>query len=343
MSKILVVGDQHHRADLPYGSSLPDGRWGEWNAVISTIHKEAKDCNAVVLLGDNLNSRNNTSEVLRRFVEFLNGFGDKEVHILVGNHERSGKSTALDFLKKIDHKNWTVYTQPSTINIGGVDAMMIPYMTPGSMGLETKEEVMEAIIKMLPKKKMRLAFVHHAITNSRVNGMEMDIQRDFFNEFVLSKEVMLKHFEQTFGGHVHEGQVLCPGIIVAGSIFTHTVGEHEKSIWKYEDGKIGEIKLPVRGIHKIVWEERDAKEAIPSDSIVKCYVTNRETNLEDVKEFLSFFDASIIIEQYPSERTKTHFESGALDLSMDGLLKLFAESREYSYSDLKDGFDSINI
>lgn len=91
----------------------------------------------------------------------------------------------------------------------------------------------------------------------------------------------------------------------------------------------------------MIWENKGAEE-IPAYSIVKCYVTSRETKVEDVKKFLNQFDASIIIEQYPNERSKVHFESGSLDLSMDGLLKLYADAKKISYSDLKYGFDLIN-
>ena len=128
-----------------------------------------------------------------------------------------------------------------------------------------------------------------------------------------------------------------------GNIFTHEIGEHAKSIWVYdtETKEIEEVPLPVRGVYKTIWEEKDAKEAIPSHSIVKCYVTDRRTSLDDVKAFLQFFDASIFVEQYPSERQKVHFAEGALDLSTDNLLRLYAETKDIPYADLKNGLELI--
>ena len=61
-----------------------------------------------------------------------------------------------------------------------------------------------------------------------------------------------------------------------------------------------------------------------------------------VKSALEIFDASIVIENYPNERQKAHFEDGApLDLSVEGLLKLYAQERNVSYPDLCEGFEII--
>jgi hypothetical protein len=63
--------------------------------------------------------------------------------------------------------------------------------------------------------------------------------------------------------------------------------------------------------------------------------------VELVKKTLERFDASIVIEHYPNEREKVHFETGALDVSIEGLLKMYSEARSLSYDDLKEGFELI--
>lgn len=340
--RILVVGDQHFRYELPYASLFADGRKSEWEAVKKTIRDAAVSCEAVVLIGDNFNARHNHSSVTKEFVNFLNDFGDKEVHILVGNHERYGTSSALDFLKALNHKNWHIYDKPTLATVFDKEAMMIPYMTPALLGVETKEEGMKAITDMFPTSAIPLAFAHHGITGAKVHGQMVDL----FNEIILPKETMEAHFSHVFAGHIHEKSNIFPSIYMTGNIFTNEMGEHSKSVWIYEshgtiDVSVEEVPLPCRGIYKIVWEERDAKEAIPSSSIVKCYVTNRETPIEEVKKFLEFFDASIIIEQYPNERSKVHFENGGLDLSVEGLLEMYAKAKDLSYADLKEGFELI--
>ena len=345
--KILIVGDQHFRFELPYASAIADGRRSEWEAVKKVIHDTAKDCDEVVLLGDNFNSRHNHSSVIREFVEFLYGFGDKKIHILGGNHERYGDKTAIDFLQKIPNPNWNwnVYTVPTWTVVGGKEAMMIPFMTPALLGVSTKEEGIEKLVGMFHKEKVPLCFAHHAISGGHLNGILVDT----LNEIVLPKKNMLESFGNTFAGHIHEKEK-GEGLTMAGNIFTNEVGEHEKSIWIYNEadcpgGRLvytQEIPLPVRPIHKIIWEEEaDKVFTLPKNSIVKCYVTDRKNNIENIKRLLSSFDAFILIEQYPSERAKIHFEGGVMDLSVETLLKKYAEVKDLPYQDLMDGFNLI--
>lgn len=344
--KILICGDQHFKLDLSYSSAISDGRRAEWESVKSKIHETAKGCDAVVLLGDNFNSRNNHSAVLKEFVEFLKGFGSKEIHILCGNHERGGMTTALDFLDKMTdpewgYRNWHVYLTPTPTKVAGQEALMIPFMTPFSLGVETKEEGVKSMVNKFPEGKIPLAFAHHAISGTFVLGQSTDL----FNEIVLPKEKLEEHFDHVFAGHIHGKNQISPSILVTGNVFASEVGEHSKSIWVYEqdgenEGKTKEVLLPGRGIYKVIHEE-DSYQEIPDNSIVKCYVTNKETDMEKVKEKLKRFDASIIIEQYPSERVKVHYEDGGLDLSVDSLLKLYSEVKGLNYEDIKEGFSLI--
>jgi DNA repair exonuclease SbcCD nuclease subunit len=302
------------------------------------IHETAEACDAVVLLGDNFNQRHNHSSVIKEFVEFLNGFGDKEINILVGNHERFGTATALDFLKEMKKPNWIVHNKPSYIEIAGVDAVMVPYMTPALMGVETREEAINEICSLFPIGDFDLLFAHHAITGSKLRELPVEM----LNEIVLPGDIVSKNFNHTFAGHIHEPQNM-GNIQMTGNIFTQEMGEHEKFIYTYDtlSHSVEEVKLPVRGIYKIIWEELKNTDDIPKDSIVKCYVTNRDTDLEVVRAMMTTFDASIIIEQYPSERAKIHFEDGGLDLSVESLLRLYSEAKGLPYEEIKDGYELI--
>ena len=335
--KICVIGDLHLRTELPYSSAIPDGRRSEWAAVLDKIVETANKCDAVVLLGDVLNSRNNASVVLKELVEFLKRLGDKPVHIISGNHERMGPNTALDFLQKINHKNWHVYTEITQgVQIGDIKATFIPFTTYAQLGVTIKEEGEKALIDSL--NPADVSFSHHAFAGGK--------STEFFNtEIVLDKDKMSKLFGMNFFGHIHKAERLGINVQGTGSIFTQEIGESEKSIfiWDSQTKTIEEIPLPVRQIHKMIWEEQSGKEIIASTAIVKCYVTNKETNVEDVKEALKYFDAAIVIEQYPSTREKVHFEEGTLDLSVDNLLKVYAETKGLNYADLKQAFEIIKI
>lgn len=342
--RICVIGDQHFRYELPYASAIADGRKGEWEAVKKVIHDTASTCDAVVLLGDGLNSRHNHSSVIREFVDFLNGFGDKEVHILVGNHERYGTSTALDFLQSVGHPNWFIYSKPTQTKVAGQEAMMIPFMTPALMGVETKEEGIQAVTATFPKDAWPLSFSHHAIGGARMRGIPVEMM----NEIVLPQKTMEQHFSHNFAGHIHESQNVFPSIYMTGNIFTNEVGEHRKSIWVYEsDGTIDvavtEVPLPVRGIHKMTIEKNVYQYPTEKkNAIVKAYITSRDVDVEYTKKDLErMYDASIIIEQYPNERQKAHFEDGGLDLSVDSLLRLYANVKGLEYTDLQEAFDLI--
>jgi len=345
--RILVVGDLHLKFELSYSSAIKDGRREEWDNVKETIHDASKTCDAVVLLGDTFNARHNHSSVIREFVDFLNGFGDKEVHILVGNHERFGTATALDFLKNIKHRKWLVYTEPTQTTItfiSGQSVMMVPFMTPALLGVETKEEGLKKIIKSFPKEKCPLAFCHQMIGGGKFNNLPVEMM----NEIILPQKDMEKHFDHTFAGHLHNKQMISPNIYMTGNIFTQEMGECDKSVWIYEKSKIGKVKieevpLPTRGIYKLQLDQVTLPDLmkIPSNSIVKCIVTNREISIDMVKKALKRFDANIVIEQYPSERSKVHFEDGGLDLGVDNLLKLYAEAKKIVYEDLKTGFELI--
>lgn len=338
--KILVVGDLHFRGTLPYGSAFSDGRRPEWEAVKDAIHKAAEDCDEIVLLGDNLHNRNNPSVVLHEFIRFLNGFHGKNIHILLGNHEKSGKNSAIDFLKATHKDNWFVYTDIHfDISFADKKATFIPYVTPADLFVETIEEGSKQILDKLPAND--ICFVHLAITGTA--------NTDYFNEIMLEKDKLQALYTMTIGGHIHKSEFLSPTVLVAGSVFTSEVGETNKTVWIYdtetERGTPPEaVMLPVRGIYKVEVTDSNlytAFRSIPPYSIVKCYITDRRVNVDVIKTILEKYDATVLIEQYPRERAKVHFTEGSLDLSVENMLKVYAEVRKIDHHDLLSGFDMV--
>jgi DNA repair exonuclease SbcCD nuclease subunit len=334
--KVLVAGDQHFKLDLPYGTSFPDGRRAEWDSVKAAIHSYAEECEEIVLMGDNLDKRHNNSKVIDEFITFLKGFGEKPVHILLGNHERFGLSTALDFLKNVEFPTWNVYTNITVGSIGGRAITFVPYLTPAMVGAIDHEEGVKKAMKLLPGGDV--AFCHQGITGAKTHGTMVDL----FNEIVLPKEALEKKYGRILTGHIHTQQKLSEKTHLTGSIFTAEVGEPNKSVWilDTEDLSLKECPLPVRGIYGV--ENPTMKEKIPKVSIVKCTITDKKINVEAVKEWLSTFDAHLLIEKYSKERKKVHFEEGsALDLSVDNLLTVYSEVRKVDLPSLKAGFDLI--
>lgn len=339
--KILIVGDQHFKLDLPYSSYFEDRRRSEWNDVKNKIHEVAKGCDAVVLLGDNLNSRHNNSAVIDEFVGFLKGFGEKQLHILAGNHERFGDKTAIDFLKKVGVASWEIHTEPTLAPIVAGNTpkgMFVPYLTPAMVGAKDKDEGVTMALGEL--KTADVAFFHQGITGSSVHGQLVDL----FNEIVLPAEHLELLYERIFTGHIHGSQELSEKTTLTGSMFTAEVGEEKKYVFVYDtDTKLTEkIELPERGIYKVTLPGDILKmEKIPKNSIVKCYITDRQVNVDEVKRSLQRFDAHVIIESYPNQRTKVHFEDGSMDLSLDNILKIYSEAKTIDHESLRRGFDLI--
>lgn len=337
--QFLLVGDQHFRNELPYGAAFKDGRRSEWNAVKKAIHRAAEECDAVVLMGDNLNSRHNHSSVIREFVDFLNGFGGKDIYIIAGNHERYGTSTAIDFLREIKNEYWHVFTEVTTVDLGARVTFM-PYMTAGSLGVKDNAEALASLLQSAAGGD--ILFTHHTISGSKWNGGSAE----HLNEPVLPREVLESRYTHIFGGHIHQQQRLSEQTLVVGNIFPSEVGEVAKSVYIYDTrlNQVIDIPLPVRGIYKTEVADHNLFTGLrfPKASIVKVVITDREANVDLIRRLAKEkFDASIIVEQYPRERSKVHFEEGTLDLTVDNMLKVYSEARKVEYNDLKEGFDLI--
>jgi DNA repair exonuclease SbcCD nuclease subunit len=338
--KLLIVGDLHFRPELPYAAAFDDGRRGEWNKALETIHKASENADAVVLMGDNLNTRHNHSTVIREFVEFLKGFGDKDVHILIGNHERYGDSTALDFLERMEHAKWHVYSNPTQCNdLGdGTTATFIPFMTSWLAG-GTGDFAEDATNFLDTLKPADVAFFHQGISGAVTHGTMVDL----FNELVFDAAKLEKLYSRVFSGHIHQHQELSPITTMTGSVFTMEVGDYTKFVYLYDSkAKTTErIQLPVRGIYKLVNEEH-TDEKIPATSIVKCEITERDVyDIDNVKKVLSRFDASVLIEKYPSERKKIDIQGASIGLDLDSLLQMYAKAKDLSYNTLKEGLDLL--
>lgn len=346
--KILVVGDAHFRLDLPYAQLFKDRRRGEWEQVKKTIQDAAKGCDVVVMVGDVLNLRHNHSSVIQEFVHFLDGFGDKQVYILSGNHEVfESTKTAIDFLHHAKKDNWHIITPPAMLQVpdigGGHSAAFLPYMTNGALGVEDSKSATKEIMTML--KPADFLFHHHAMSGTK----SLDSTTDLFDEAVLPKDQLAKKFGMVFGGHIHEPS-RDGNVTVTGSLFTNSIGEDKRSVWRVdaETREVEEIPLPVRPIYGIEVMNISTNELIADlaklnhRSIIKLINHDKKIDIEKLKAELDTFDAHILIEDYPNERTKAHVKDGASnDLSVPGLLKTYAKARGVDEKDLLTAFEMI--
>lgn len=345
--KILCIGDMHFKDNLSYADYVADKRIAEKKGVLDLIVELASDCEHVVLLGDNFNSKNNSSETNREFVEFIERFGAKETYIISGNHEKKGDGkTAIDFLGEIHKKNWHIFTRPGTVSVGEeaspIKLDFLPYMLNSELEVETPEEASKEMVKGL--KGGDILFAHHAITGTSFNG----IKTEMLHEPVLSKEKLEKKYKLVVAGHIHVPQQYGK-VLITGSVFTSEVGETEKFIWKIDTDTmiVNQFKIPQRKIYKLEWQfdPDGGSEILGMDrhAIIKCTVKDKRVDIENVKRCLADFDASLLIEDYPDDRKKVKIEEGAaFDFSIEALLKLYAESKGVDHEKLVKGLELIS-
>jgi len=338
---IGVIGDMHMRDFLPYADYISDKRVSEKNKILDFIVKTFEDCENIVILGDIFHSKNNSSETNKDFVKFIENFKDKNIYMISGNHSKKGDGkTAIDFLKEIKDRNWNVYTNVATATIkNGTNPLkvsFVPYMFNHELDVTSSEEASDKLIKMMEGGD--ILFTHHAISGTTFHG----IKTESLKEVVLQKIELEKRYSLIMAGHIHDPQEV-DKIVVAGSVFTAEVGEKEKFVWKIKsDLSVEKIKLPGREIHKVENPTDTDLKKIKKSSIVKAIVTKKSINVDKLKEKLSVFDASLLIENYPNKRKKMHIEDGAFDFSIEALLKLYAKEKDVEVEKLLKGLALIN-
>lgn len=337
--KIGIVGDLHLKEKLGYSDYVADARLPERAMVLDHIAKTLVDCNAVVLMGDNFNNRNNSSETIREMVEFLQKFNGKELYILSGNHEKTGDGkSAIDFLGSLKNPNWHVITSSvEAFQVGDKQVIMLPYLTCSELGKKTKEEALKSIMKSLPKAD--LLFTHFAISDTEANTGFMT---DYFNEIVLPKKELENKYEHIFAGHIHKPQIK-DKVVVTGSIFNNEIGETQKYIYTFEDGKIEQLPLPGRGVYKFENPSLEDLSKLDKHNIVKVILTDKKLEIKPIADALKKFDAYLLLEQYPNQRTKVDLDDKqAFDFSIQRLMIMYSEAKKVDIKKLNHAMELIS-
>lgn len=327
--KILAVGDQHFRLELPYSEYVKDRRHAERQGVYDAVIDASKSCDAVVLMGDNLNARHNHSSVISDFVRFVDRFGDKQVFIISGNHEvYEGHKTAIDFLRGL-RNNVRVITPEDGITVDnehGAVLAFVPYMTNSVLGVTDYKEGGSMILQALEYPgKYDAIFLHHAIEGCGVPGGMTDL----FNEIVLPREYLEELAYNVVAGHIHVPQQV-GHTTITGSLMTQEMGEESKFVWVLdtEDRSVTAVDMPVRPIYKAVDPSISHLDSLDKGAIIKVVLTRPGQDVESIREKLREFDASIVFENYPDERRRLTVDTSAvLDLSVENLLQLYAQAK----------------
>jgi DNA repair exonuclease SbcCD nuclease subunit len=337
--KLGIVGDAHWRDNLGYAEYITDKRRQEKTDVIDYIGNTLRDCDTVVLLGDQFNARNNTSNTIREFIAFLRKFDGKEVYMLAGNHEIMGDGkTALDFIAEIGNPHWHIVSNSiESVELGPLKIVLCPYLSKSALGADNEKDGIKKLMKSLPAGD--ILFVHHSISDTPVNETT---NTNFFKEIVLPRKELKKKYGTVFGGHIHKPSI-DGQIWIAGSIFTNEVGEVEKFVYTYDGESVQNYKLPCRPIIKLENPTVDDIAMLKKESIVKVLLTQKtsESTIKELKIALNKLDAYILLENYPTERKKLDMDGSMMEFDIDGLLETYAKVKNIDIAVLKHGFDLI--
>lgn len=338
MSKILAIGDCHFKDNLSYAEHISDGRVAEKKEILDFVVKQAEDCEHIVFLGDVFHSKNNSSETNRQVVEFLERFENKQVYIISGNHDKKGDGkTAVDFLGAIKKDNWHVFTKFGVMQVEGKKLAFLPYILNSELGVENNDQALKYIMEYLNSGD--ILFTHHNISGTYLHT---NMLVDTVSSVVLPQKELEERYKLIIAGDIHSPQRY-GNVVITGSLFTAEVGEQEKFIWKIDDEmKVEKIKVPCRPIYKLIDPTDEQLSKVPDNAIIKVIVTVKDTSIESLKEKLARFDASLVIEDYPSERAKMHIEQGAIDFNIESLLKMYSEVKNVDYQKLIHGLELLN-
>ena len=337
--KILTIGDLHMKDMLSYGDYIKDQRTSEKKEVLDFIVESSNDCEFIVFLGDNFDHKNNSAEVVKDFIAFVERFRGKEVYIISGNHEKKGNGqTAIDFMREVHNPKWHIMTIPTMgCQLGSIKVDFLPFMLRSELGVETNEELTREIMKMTGCGK--ILFHHHMVEGCSVNNM---VITDQFQEPILPRKELEDKYELIVGGHIHATQKLGK-TIVTGNVFNTHIGDMGKSICKIdvEDMSVDRIPLPGIKLYNLINPNAGDLVRIDTKNLVKVTITDRNTNIDNLKKLLSHFSAYILSEQYPNKREKVHFEEGAIDMDIDKLLKIYSDEKKVDLNKLMKGWEII--
>jgi DNA repair exonuclease SbcCD nuclease subunit len=331
VKKIGVIGDLHMRDRLRYADLVKDGREEERRLVLDCIVEKTSDCDAIVFLGDQFHSKNPTSKTISMFTAFLERFGNKEIYLLVGNHEIDGDLvSSMDYMMELKNKKWNVIKE-----ITSLDGMcFLPWIPKNTFETRDHGAMIEEIMQKISSNN--LLFAHYAVSGCEIGGPTVET----FNEPVLPMDELQKRFKMVFTGHIHTPKRF-GSIVLCGSVFTADAGEKEKNIYILDTSTLAveTIQLPCRPILNVVDAEIPP---INSKAILKIEIRDPSICIEDIKRLTSGFDGVKITKNIQSERERlVDTSNGIPELDEKNLLETYAKVKKVDLVDLMMGYDLV--
>jgi hypothetical protein len=171
----------------------------------------------------------------------------------------------------------------------------------------------------------------------------VDPDVDLFDEPILNREELEKHFKLIIGGHIHAEQNK-GNTHVVGSVFANDAGEGEKRMLFIDDETFEVESVPLPGRRIVKLDNPTCEEKIKKSSIVRAVVSKRvsEKRMEEIREWLRSFDAHVLVDlRNRTKKRAKKIEGGIEGLSMERLLELWAEQNGVDIKAVKEAFNLI--
>ena len=188
--KVCLITDTHWSARK--SSRLFQDYFGQFynNVFFPTLEQHGID--TIIHMGDAFDSRKSIDFVgldwTRKVV--LEPLSKYNVHLITGNHDvyfkNSNKVNSPELLLK-DYGNITTYSEPTEVNIGGLNILLLPWIN---------SENQDKSFKLIKNTRAKVAMGHLELQGFRVNkNLVMD-------EHGLEANIF-KNFKKVFSGHYH--------------------------------------------------------------------------------------------------------------------------------------------
>lgn len=332
--KIGVIGDMHFKEHLGYYDHVEDARDGELSQILDFIVDNLSDCDKIVFLGDNFDKKNNQSTVIKRFIEFLERFNDKEVFILAGNHEKENFGrTAIDFLGEIKSKKWHVITR----DIQKFDNLVfVPFFSARELGFSSTKEASDHLVSEINNHNGDIVFAHLSLSGATLNGL---IDSSVLHEIVLPVD---KINGTLIAGHIHSPQVILGKHTIVGSVFNNDANDNGKTLLKINDGVVTKIDIPGRRIITVTDPSVDDIDTIDRGNIIKAVFTKKLKETDEIINKLSEFDGHSIVRSFKEKRKKSKLSGkNVLDMSIEDIVKMYCSINDIEFSSIEKAFNLI--
>lgn len=277
---------------------------------------EVHEIDTVLHLGDLLDRRKyvnfkTLARLRNQFVKPLQMMG-VTTHLILGNHDVFFKNTSeLNSVTELfaEYPNLHVYANPLTLNLGGLEVGMVPWINRDNY---------DQSVKFLETTKAEIVFGHFEIQGFQViKGVRQEIGMD---------RALFNRFDAVYSGHFHHRQesgnityLGCPYQITFSDL-GEAKGFH---VFDTETREMEFVENPYRMFHKIVYDDVEndydttEHKSAYKNAYVKIIVVKKTKPYIFDRYLDSFYDAGVASIQIVEDVGLEDSAEDAINVEMD--------------------------